>query len=225
MEKSNNLDTALDEATRRELTEQVGILHDVNDIADQLQAGSIGGSFDFQVRTSNPDPTVQKLVMAINFLLDSTRRAISDADDKERHLTHVQLELEKTIQDQARAIKVLSTPILEVWDDVLALPIVGTLDQQRTAEIMERLLESIVTKQARHVILDLTGVDVVDTYTADYFLKLIRSIELLGANGIVTGIQPQVAQSIVKSGIDLGAIHTLRNLQEGIRVVMKSGGS
>jgi rsbT co-antagonist protein RsbR len=111
----------------------------------------------------------------------------------------------------------LSTPILEVWDDVLALPIIGLVDSRRAAQIMERLLEEVVRRQVRTVIIDLTGVEIVDTKTADYFLKVIRAVELLGARCAISGIRPAVAQTLVELGVDLGAIRTARNLKHALR--------
>lgn len=214
------LSKELDAETRRRLTEREGIVKYVDDIADQINAGSIIGTFDFQVKTAGEEHTLQKLVMAINFLLDATRRAVEDGKRQSQSLSEIQEELRVTVERQAAAIQVLSTPILEVWDNVLALPVIGTLDQERASEIMVQLLDEIVAQQATHVILDLTGVDTVDTHTADHFLKLVRAIELLGAKALVTGIRPPVAQSIARSGLDLGHVHTLRNLQEGLQLAM-----
>ena len=123
----------------------------------------------------------------------------------------------ETIHQQQVAIHELSTPILEVWDEVLALPVIGVVDTRRSAEIMERLLTGVVNLKARYVIVDLTGVEVVDTRTADHFLKVVRAAELLGARCIVTGIRPAVAQTMVDIGVDLSSITTLRSLRDGLR--------
>ena len=123
----------------------------------------------------------------------------------------------ETIQRQQYAIQELSTPILEVWDGVLALPVIGVVDTRRSVEIMERLLSSIVTTKARFVIIDITGVEVVDTRTADQFIKVIKAAELLGARCVLTGIQPSVAQTLVEIGVDLSSIITLRNLHAGLQ--------
>ncbi len=123
----------------------------------------------------------------------------------------------ETIRRQQSAIQELSTPILQLWDNVLALPVIGVVDTRRSAEIMERLLQEITERQSRYVILDITGVEVVDTRTADHFIKVIKAAELLGSTCILTGIRPAVAQTLVDLGIDLSTITTLRNMQEGLK--------
>jgi rsbT co-antagonist protein RsbR len=127
-----------------------------------------------------------------------------------------------TIERQRYAIRELSTPILQLWDNVLALPVIGLVDTRRSADIMERMLAEIVNQQSKFVILDITGVDVVDTRTADYFIKVIRAAELLGAKCFLTGIQPAVAQTLVEIGVDLSSLKTLRNLQEGLKECLRS---
>ncbi|WP_437578741.1 PAS domain S-box protein [Sorangium sp. So ce887] len=121
------------------------------------------------------------------------------------------------IEVQQRVIRDLSTPILQVWDGVLALPMIGVVDSARTAEVMDSLLEAVVRTQARCTILDLTGVETVDTQTANYIIKLIRALQLLGAEGIITGIRPTVAQTVVSLGLDLQNLITLSNLQAGLK--------
>jgi len=121
------------------------------------------------------------------------------------------------IEQQQRAIRELSTPVIQVWEGVLALPMVGILDGARAAAVMDDLLGAIVRTRTRFAILDLTGIDAVDTATAAYLLGLIRAIRLLGAEGIITGIRSGVAQTIVALGVDLEGILTLGNLQAGLR--------
>ena len=120
------------------------------------------------------------------------------------------------IEQQQSAIRELSTPILEVWDDVLALPIVGVVDTRRSMEIMNTLLSAIVSTQSKCVIIDVTGVEIVDTKTADYLLKVVHAAQLLGARCVLTGINPAVAQTLVEIGADLSAVTTLRNLKAGL---------
>ena len=216
----SKLSNTLDGETRRRLTERDGVIKHINDIADQIQAESIMGNFDFRVSTEGEEQTLQKLVMALNFLIDVTRRAVEDEHKQREILAQTQAELRTLVAEQAAAIDVLSTPILEVWESVLALPVVGALDHRRASEIMVQLLDAIVTQKASHVILDLTGVDMIDTHTAGHLLKLIRAIELLGAEALISGIRPAVAQSIARSGLELGKVRTYRTLQEGLRQAM-----
>jgi len=105
---------------------------------------------------------------------------------------------------------------MEVWDDVLVLPIVGVLDTKRSMDIMNSLLSSIVSMQAKCVILDITGVEVVDTKTADYLMKVAQAARLLGVHCVLTGINPAVAQTLVEIGADLSMVKTLRNLKAGL---------
>jgi rsbT co-antagonist protein RsbR len=115
------------------------------------------------------------------------------------------------------AVEDLSTPILEVWDDVLALPIIGVVDARRAAQVMDRLLDEIVRKKPRYVLIDLTGVKLIDRETAEHFVRLIRAVELVGAQCVITGIQPAVSKTIVAEGLDLGPVPTLRNLKHALK--------
>ena len=115
------------------------------------------------------------------------------------------------------SIDELSNPILEVWDDVLVMPIVGVVDSRRTADMVQRLLAEVARNQASFVIVDLTGVEIVDTQTANHLMKLIRKVELVGARCVLTGIRPAVAETLVDIGVDFGRITTLRNPKHGLR--------
>jgi anti-anti-sigma factor len=121
------------------------------------------------------------------------------------------------IERQAATIKALATPIIRVWDEVLCLPVIGTVDSQRTAEMMSSLLHAIAREQARYAIVDLTGVDVVDTSTADHLIRLFKAARVLGVEGVLCGIQPAVAQTVVALGMDLGEVHTKRTLQDALK--------
>ncbi|AKT36354.1 STAS domain-containing protein [Chondromyces crocatus] len=121
------------------------------------------------------------------------------------------------VSRQRQVIQDLSTPILQIWDGVLALPMIGVIDSMRTAEVMDSLLAAVVRDRARFALLDLTGVEAVDTKTASYLIDLVRAIRLLGAEGVITGIRPSVAQTIVLLGVELNEITTLGNLRAGLR--------
>lgn len=123
----------------------------------------------------------------------------------------------RTIERQQMAIHDLSTPVIEIWDDVLTLPIVGVVDTKRSVDMTERLLQAIVEKQARCVIIDITGVDIVDTATADHFAKMIRASGMLGAHCVVSGISPDVAQTLTRIGVELDGVKTLRSLKDALR--------
>ena len=136
---------------------------------------------------------------------------------KNEALERLQQSQAELIQKQQLALQELSTPILDVWDDVLALPIIGTVDSSRSAQIMERLLSEIVAKRSRWVIIDVTGVEIIDTQTASHFLRVAKAVELLGARCLLTGLRPAVAQTLVQLNVDLREVRTLRNLKHGLR--------
>lgn len=125
------------------------------------------------------------------------------------------------ISKQKEDMLAMSSPILQIWDGVLALPVIGSLDSARAAEIMDKLLSAIVSSRARYAILDLTGVDQVDTTTAEHLLRIMRAVELLGATSVVTGIRPAVANTMSSLGVNLSGIVTLGNLKEGLTACMR----
>nr|WP_255216473.1 XylR N-terminal domain-containing protein [Pseudenhygromyxa sp. WMMC2535] len=120
------------------------------------------------------------------------------------------------VKAQAEAISQLSTPIMEIWDSVLVLAIVGLVDARRSAEIMDALLVRIAETQSRCVIIDVTGVDVIDTRTADCLVRIVQAAALLGARCVLTGLSPAIAQTLVQLGATLQGVRTLRNLKEGL---------
>ena len=125
------------------------------------------------------------------------------------------------IERQQEVIRNLETPIIEVWDRVVTLPMVGVVDSARAARVMDDLLTAVSKQSARYAILDLTGVEIVDTATAAHILSLISAIRLLGAEGIITGIRPTVAQTVVSLGLDLSRVITCANLREGLRLCIR----
>lgn len=125
------------------------------------------------------------------------------------------------IEAQQEAIRTLSLPLIEVWDGVLTVPVLGALDVRRAAEMMESLLGAVTRTGSRYVIIDLTGVATMDAGTADHVIKLVSAVELLGARGVVVGIQPQVARAIVSIGVDLSRITTLANLRDALVMCMR----
>jgi rsbT co-antagonist protein RsbR len=113
---------------------------------------------------------------------------------------------EMLIVRQQQEIAELSTPVVKLWDGVLALPLIGTLDSQRTQVVMENLLESIVAQGATIAIIDITGVPTVDTLTAQHLLKTVAAARLMGADCIISGIRPQIAQTMVHLGVELNVV-------------------
>lgn len=138
------------------------------------------------------------------------------AERREETLSY-QRELETqidTIDKQQVAIRELSTPIIEVWAGVLCAPIVGVLDSARAAEMTSALLNTVVETKANLAIIDITGIEAMDTQATDHFLRMARAIRLLGAECALSGVHPNVARTIVHMGIDLGDIASFRTLRD-----------
>ncbi|MDI1428501.1 PAS domain S-box protein [Polyangium sorediatum] len=146
--------------------------------------------------------------------------AFQDIDDFKRRELELQEKL-AIIEAQRSAIHAMSAPIIQVWDGVLALPVVGTLDEARASEITARMLSAVVAHAATYAILDLTGVESVDEATADHVVRIIRSIQLLGAQSIVTGIRPAVAQTLISLGAGFAGARTVSNLRDAIKICMR----
>jgi rsbT co-antagonist protein RsbR len=123
----------------------------------------------------------------------------------------------QTIEQQRNAIRELSTPVIEVWDGVLCLPVVGVMDSVRSSEMTESLLRTIIEKKTRYAIVDVTGIEVMDTRTTDHFIRMARAVRLLGAECVLAGISPVIAQTIVHMGVDLTNLITFRTMREALQ--------
>ena len=132
---------------------------------------------------------------------------------------------EEIIARQQRELLELSTPVVQLWDDILALPLVGTLDSERTQVVMETLLQKIVDTGAAIAIIDITGVPTVDTLVAQHLIKTVSATRLMGADCIISGIRPQIAQTIVHLGVDLGEIPTKATLADAFSAALKRTGN
>ena len=128
------------------------------------------------------------------------------------------------VQRQAATIHALGAPILEVWDGVLCLPVIGTVDQERAAEMTESLLGAIIAERARFAIIDLTGVEIVDTATAQHLVQLVRAAALVGAEGLVCGVRPAVAQTIISLGSELGGARMMRTIRQALQHCVRALG-
>ena len=131
---------------------------------------------------------------------------------------------EQVILRQQEELMELSTPVVKLWDGILALPIIGTLDSARTQVVMESLLQRIVDTGAEVAIIDITGVPTVDTLTAQHLLKTITAARLMGADCIISGIRPQIAQTIVYLGVDLQDVVTKASLADAFALALKRTG-
>ncbi|MCW8924068.1 MAG: STAS domain-containing protein [Gammaproteobacteria bacterium] len=126
-------------------------------------------------------------------------------------------EKERTIQAQQDELKQTSTPITEIWDGVLTLPIIGTLDSSRTVAVMENLLSRIEQDRARVVVMDITGVVAIDSQVSHHLIQMMRAICLMGARAILTGIRPEIARALTSLNINLGDVVTRSTLSEGLK--------
>lgn len=190
-------------------------VHEILTVLAQVAAGDLS----LRVQTNDaPDSPVGALARGINGIIEAWRESEIKARKTKRAL---EAKL-GTIETQAAAIRELSTPIMEIWEDVLLLPIVGVLDTRRSDDLMSGLLSAIVQNQSKHIILDITGVEIVDTSTADYLIKVVRASRLIGARCVLTGLSPAVARTLVEIGADLSEVTTLRSLREGLRHCLAS---
>jgi rsbT co-antagonist protein RsbR len=161
-------------------------------------------------------------------LADGRAMAVFREVTEERHLAERlearNAELERRVAENADlverlrlALENLSTPVLEVWSGVLAVPVVGLLDTQRSHQMTERVLDAVSEGQTRFVVIDMTGVECVDTSTADRLIRLASGVRLLGAVCVVSGIQPAVAQTLVSIGVELDGLVACHDMEHALR--------
>ena len=154
-------------------------------------------------------------IWAASNLLDKLGLWITEVYQKSR---------EEVILRQQEELLELSTPVVKLWDGILALPIIGTLDSARTQIVMESLLQKIVDTGSEFAIIDITGVPTVDTLTAKHLLKTVTAARLMGADCIISGIRPQIAQTIVYLGVDLADVTTKATLADAFAIALQRMG-
>ncbi|RMH71781.1 MAG: STAS domain-containing protein [Gemmatimonadetes bacterium] len=145
------------------------------------------------------------------------RGIIESLSSSQQKLSDVQ----KSLHEQQHIVSKLSTPVIQLWDGILCMPLVGDIDDQRANQVMEALLTDIVKKKAEIILLDITGVPMVDTNVANYLIQTVRASQLLGAEAVLVGIRPPIAQTLIHLGLDLTGIVTLSNLQQGLQYALK----
>lgn len=133
-------------------------------------------------------------------------------------------ERDQIIERQRQEMLELSTPVVELWDRVLTLPLIGTLDSARAQEVMENLLQTILERQAEVVIMDITGVGTVDTQVAQHLLRAAAAVRLMGAECIISGISPMIAQTMVQLGIDVGTVSTRSSIRTALSDALQKVG-
>jgi rsbT co-antagonist protein RsbR len=182
-------------------------------------------AFVFSLKPALFDRIREEVGTDANSLFEELRRADELLDHLGLYTTEVyQKGREALILRQQQDMLELSTPVVKLWDGVLALPMIGTLDSARTQVVMETLLQRIVETGAEVAILDITGVPTVDTLTAQHLIKTVTAARLMGAECIISGIRPQIAQTIVHLGVDLSAVTTKASLADAFAIALKRAG-
>jgi rsbT co-antagonist protein RsbR len=172
--------------------------------------------FDRIVAATEKDPKL---------LADALWTATAVLDKLGLYTTEVfQKTREELISRQQQEMLELSTPVVELWQGVLAIPLIGTLDSNRTQVVMQNLLEAIVAKGSSIAIIDITGVPTVDTLVAQHLLKTVAAARLMGAECIISGIRPQIAQTIIHLGVDLGNVITKATLADAFQIALRKLG-
>jgi len=167
-------------------------------------------------KSGNGEPAEQiENVWAANLLIDKLGLYTTEMYQQSR---------EEVIRRQQEEMLELSTPVVQIWEGILALPLIGTLDSARTSVMMETLLQKIVETRSELAIIDITGVPTVDTLVAQHLLKTVAAARLMGADCLISGIRPQIAQTMVHLQIDLSEVTTKATLAEALRFALKRSG-
>jgi rsbT co-antagonist protein RsbR len=164
--------------------------------------------------SANPKVLAEE-IWKVTLLLDELGLLTMDAFQKTR---------EEVILRQQKELLELSTPVVRLWENILALPLIGTLDSARTQVVMQNLLEAIVQTRSDYAIIDITGVPVVDTLVAQHLLKTVAAARLMGADCLISGIRPQIAQTIIHLGVDLSEVTTKATLADALDVALRRSG-
>ena len=190
---------------------------------ENVLASVAAGDMDARIESETEDD-LSGIEAAIDLLIDDLTDELKQREKMQKEvedkLSKIQ-DQQKTIFQQQEDLLELSSPVSKVWDNVLILPVIGTLDSQRTQIMMENLLEKIVETGCTLAIMDITGVPTVDTQVANHLLKTVTSARLLGAECIISGISPAIAQTIVHLGIDLSSVKTKATLQDAMIFAMR----
>jgi rsbT co-antagonist protein RsbR len=228
------------EEVRRELADLYSLVVRVTSDADEHAAGELRAALDELSRTRARDGyTPSETALGVFALKEAVYELVADTAEMapeflsfSRLLDDLGLRTfeaysaarEQIIADQATSMLELSTPVVRLWEGIVAVPLVGTLDSARTQLVMERLLDTLVATGADHAVIDITGVPTVDTEVAQHLLKTVSAVRLVGAECTISGIRPQVAQTIVSLGIEFGDIATKATLADALAVALDHAG-
>jgi rsbT co-antagonist protein RsbR len=203
----------MDSRDEREARDVEGFLEH---IADVLMVLSEVTSNDFSSRLTTTLPDDHP----ISALYKGINETVASLAAVHGRMTAYQRELEdklETIARQRAAISELSTPVIEIWNGVICMPFVGVMDTARGAEMTEAILRATTEKDAKCTIIDITGIEVMDTGTADHLIRVAKAVRLLGARCIVTGISPTIARTIIHMGVELDGVVTRRSLRDALQ--------
>ncbi|WP_297087516.1 STAS domain-containing protein [uncultured Draconibacterium sp.] len=191
----------------------------IEDVLSSVAAGDLDVRIEAEIEDdlTGVEEAINILIEDLTYELKQSKKMREELEEK---LSKIE-EQQKTIMRQQDDLLELSSPVTKVWDNILILPVIGTLDSQRAQIMMENLLQKIVDTGCTMSILDITGVPTVDTQVANHLLKTVTSARLLGADCIISGISPAIAQTIVHLGIDLSVIRTKATLQDAMIYAMR----
>ena len=230
--------TSLDEV-RRELADLYSLIVRVLSDADDHAAGELRAALDELSRSRARDGyTPRETAIGMFALKEAVYEFVADAELVPEFLVLSRMiddlglrtfeaysaAREQIISDQSTSMLELSTPVVRLWEGIIAVPLVGTLDSARAQLVMEKLLDELVAISADHAVIDITGVPTVDTEVAQHLLKTVAAVRLLGAECTISGIRPQVAQTIVSLGIEFGDIATKANLADALALALRQAG-
>jgi rsbT co-antagonist protein RsbR len=174
--------------------------------------------YSHRVPVQDVDDELLELEVGVNMLLEDLEKvsrqnaeALAEIESKNREIA----------ERSAMALRELATPIIVVWKGVLALPVIGAVDTERSGDMMDALLNKVVAEQATHVVIDITGVSVLDTRTADHFIRMAKAVRLLGASCYITGISSAIAQTLAQLNVDTSSAKTVQKLSDALREVFR----
>ena len=182
-----------------------------------LSVLGIWGELRDPIPDPDPDSPLAEALLSLGIVAENLAVL---SRERELHIKELETKA-KTIASQSEAILELSTPVTEIWDGILVMPLIGTVDTARAQQIIDALLDAIAASQASCAIIDITGVPVIDTSVADHLLKTVAAAEMLGAEVILSGVSPLNAQTLVKLGVDLSGISTKGSLKAALKLALE----
>lgn len=188
----------------------------VEELSDLLAQVGLASQYDIDIRTPEEDEPLAPLFVGLKVAADNLQLVSKQLEDRALDAE----EKARIIAAQQQAIQELSTPVIEIWEGVVVLPLIGTIDSQRAKQIMAQLLDAISSKQASVAIIDITGVPVLDTFVASHLRNTAEAAKMLGARYVLTGVSPNNAQALIKAGMTMESVETRGTLRAGLASVL-----